>query len=95
MKGTTSSRQRLKALREARTDSVARARERIKTSNQIIKKIRVQITDKAMTIPQIAESVGAPSPDVLVYVAGLKKYGMVVEIAKDGDYFTYQMTSNP
>jgi hypothetical protein len=34
-----------------------------------------------------------PTSQVLLFVAGLKKYGIVVEGEKDGDYFNYHMAS--
>jgi len=34
-----------------------------------------------------------PTAQVSLYIAGLKKYGEVVEAEKDGDYFKYGLAS--
>ena len=79
----------LKKLREERSGWVENAKKSIKVQNQIIKQIKGQITDEAKTIPQIAQATDMPTSQVLLYIAGLKKYGIVVEADKDGDYFKY------
>ncbi len=85
--------EKLKVLRQQRSAYIEGAREQIKTSNKLFKKIKSQIKDQAMTIPQIAHAIEEPASKVLVYVAGLKKFGMAVEKEKDGDYFKYQLSS--
>ena len=79
----------LKKLREERRVWVENAKKSIKVQNQIIKQIKAHIKDEAKTIPQIAQATDMSSAQVLLYMAGLKKYGMVVEADKDGDYFKY------
>ncbi len=91
MENTKEYKEKLKALRKERAEFIENARSHIKTSNNMFKKIKAQIKDKAMTIPEIANAVGEPSSKVLVYVAGLKKFGLAVEKEKDGDYFKYQL----
>jgi DNA-binding IclR family transcriptional regulator len=83
----------LKKLREERRVWVENAKQSIKIQNQIIKQIKAQITDTAQTIPEIAEATDMPTSQVLLYIAGLKKYGMVAEAEKDGDYFKYRLTT--
>lgn len=85
--------EKMKGLREQRADLIAKAKEQIKTNTQLIKKIKSQIKDQALTIPQIATAIHEPSSRVLVYVSGLKKFGLAVEKKKDGDYFRYQLSS--
>ncbi len=79
----------LKKLREERRVWVDNARQSIKAQNQIIKQIKAQIADTAKTVPEIAQATGMPASQVLLYIAGLKKYGLVAEAEKDGDYFKY------
>ena len=79
----------LKKLREERRVWVDNARQSIKDQNQIIKQIKAQIADTAKTVPEIAQATGMPTSQVLLYLAGLKKYGLVAEVEKDGDYFKY------
>jgi len=83
----------LKKLREERRTWVENARKSIKDQNQIIKQIKAQIADTAKTIPEIALATDMSTSVVLLYIAGLKKYGLVVEAEKDGDYFKYGLAS--
>ena len=83
----------LKKLRQERQASVAGAKQRIKAHNQMIKKIKEQIKDEGRTIPEIAKAISVPASQVLVFVSTLKKYGQVVEGAKDGDYLKYQVVN--
>lgn len=85
--------EKLKQLRQQRASFVEHARKQIKTSNQIIKKIKSQIKDQAMTIPEISKAIEEPSSKVMVYVSGLRKFGLAEEKEKDGDYFKYQLSS--
>jgi DNA-directed RNA polymerase specialized sigma subunit len=83
----------LKELREERRVWVENAKKSIKSQNQIIKQIKAQITDAAKTIPDIARATDMSTSQILLYIAGLKKYGVVVEGEKDGDYFKYRLAS--
>jgi DNA-directed RNA polymerase specialized sigma subunit len=83
----------LKKLREERRVWVANAKESIKAQSQTIKQIKAQITCAAKTIPEIARATDLPASQVLLYISGLKKYGVVVEADKDGDYFKYSLAS--
>ncbi len=83
----------LKKLREERRIWVENAKKSIKAQNQIIKLIKAQIGDAAKTIPEIAQATDLPTSQVLLYISGLKKYGEVVEVDKDGDYFKYGLAS--
>jgi len=81
----------LKSLRLERQEYIDRAREKVKTQNQIIKEIQKVLAEQPQTIPKLAESLAIETDRVLIYVATMKKYGMVGEGKKDGDYFTYQL----
>jgi DNA-binding IclR family transcriptional regulator len=83
----------LKQLREARKPWIDRAKESIKAQAALIKAIRAQLEGGARTVRQIAAATGLETAQVLVYVSGLRKYGVVVEGPKDGDYFTYALAS--
>ena len=85
----TSDKGALKKLREERRVWVDKAKQSIKAQNQIIKQIKAQIADTAKTVPEIAQATGIPTSQVLLYITGLKKYGVVAEAEKDGDYFKY------
>ena len=56
--------------------------------NRILKLLK----DGALTIPEIAEGLGAPTSEVTFWVMGMRKYGWVHEEkeATDEGYFRYQ-----
>lgn len=89
----TTDKEALKKLREERRVWVENAKKSIKVQNQIIKQIKSQISDAAKTIPDIARAIDMPTSQVLLYISGLKKYGIVVESEKNGDYFNYRLAS--
>jgi hypothetical protein len=45
-----------------------------------------------LTIPQLAEAIGAPEREVVFWVMGMRKYGWLVELkgADDDGYFRYK-----
>ena len=45
-----------------------------------------------LTVPEIAEAIGAPSDEVVFWVMGMRRYGWVAEIkgSEDDGYFRYQ-----
>ena len=47
-----------------------------------------------LTVPQIAEAIGAPTHEVVFWIMGMRRYGWVAEIkGSDADgYFLYQPT---
>jgi len=81
----------LKALREARKASIAKAQKAMKEQRSLIKRIKEQIKGEGKTVPQIASATGLPTDLILLYVTALRKYGMVAEGEKDGDYFKYKL----
>ena len=83
----------LKKLRQERKVFVDQAKDLIKTQSPLFKKIREQLKEKGKTVPEVAQETGIQSSQVLWVIMALKKYGQIIEGAKDGDYFTYQLTS--
>jgi len=83
----------LKALREKREASIEKAKENVKSRNQVIRQIREQLKGGPKTVPEIAEATGLPCPQVLFCVATLRKFGGIVEGEQDGDYFRYQLAA--
>jgi hypothetical protein len=45
------------------------------------------------TIPEIAMELGCPSHEVMVWVMGMRRYGIIIEMPKDraDDYYQYQL----
>jgi Fic family protein len=89
--GEKTDKEALKKLRAKRKASIDRAKKAIKTQNKIIKNIKEQIKIEGKTIPEIAQSTNMPTNQILLYVATLRKYGVLIEGPKDGDYFKYQL----
>ncbi len=83
----------LKMLRQERQDYISRARENIKKQNHVIKAIRKALSGDARTIPELSTEIEMETETVLMYISTLKKYGMVAEGIKDGDYFKYELIS--
>ncbi len=81
----------LKNLRQERKERIDRVRENIKDQNKIIKSIREALSEGGKTVPDLAQALTMGSETVLIYVSTLKKYGIIGEGAKAGDYFTYHL----
>jgi predicted transcriptional regulator len=84
-------REALKELREVRKTSIDKARKTIKDQNREIKSIKELIRTEGKTVPEIAQASQISTSRALWYIMALKKYGLVVEGAKDGNYFKYQL----
>lgn len=82
----------MKKLRVARKQWIAGASAKIRTHKKAIKLIKEQLEKEAATIPELAQTTGMPSDQVLWYMATLKKYGEIVEGDKDGSYFKYALS---
>lgn len=81
----------MKMLRQERKQFITQAREGIKEQNKIIKGIRQALSGEGKTIPELAEAVDMETDLVLRYVSTLKRYGIIGEGSKDGDYFKYEL----
>lgn len=81
----------LKSLRQERKESIDRTRENVQSQNRIVKAIQGALADGAKTVPTLAGTLAMETDIVLIYVSTLKKYGIIGEGPKDGDYFTYQL----
>lgn len=58
-------------------------------------KIRSILADGPCTIPTIAEALGAPTEEVLLWVMGMRRYGALEEIgrADENGYFKYAIAT--
>ncbi len=79
----------MKLLREQRKAYIEKARAKIKEQNKVIKSIKEQLKDGGKTVPQLSTAINLPTDKVMWYVASLRKYGVLQEGEKDGDYFKY------
>jgi hypothetical protein len=59
--------------------------------------ILAALHDEPRTIPQIAEAIGQPAHEVLIWVMGMRRYGWLREVkGSDSDgYFRYQLEARP
>jgi predicted Rossmann fold nucleotide-binding protein DprA/Smf involved in DNA uptake len=57
-------------------------------------RILAALANGPLSVPQIAEAIGAPTHEVVFWVMGMRRYGWVEEIkGSDADgYFTYVPT---
>jgi len=57
-------------------------------------RILAALDDGPLTVPQIAEAIGAPSHETVFWVMGMRRYGWLAEIkGSDADgYFQYETT---
>ena len=49
---------------------------------------------EALSIPEIAERIGRPAPEVVYWVMGMRRYALLVEVgdADDDGYYHYAVT---
>lgn len=81
----------LKALRHERRAAVARASQSIKARTAVIKKIKAALQDGPCTVPEIAAAAALPTAEVMICVAGLRKYGLLTEGDARQGYYTYAL----
>ena len=90
--GTTMDRREaLKALREQRAGILEGAQQRLKEQVRRRKEIRAALKDGPHTAPEVAAATGIPTAMVFWDLMAMKKYGLVVEVDEDGDYYRYQL----
>ena len=81
------------ALRTERRDTIGPAYRRSREHMEIIKRIGVLLTGGPLSVPALSEAIKLPEPRVLWHVMAMKRYGMVNEHGKDGDYFRYALAA--
>ena len=57
-------------------------------------RILAALRDGPRTVPEIAEAIGAPASEVVIWVMGLRRYGWLAEVkgATTDSYFQYGPT---
>ena len=81
----------LKMLRDRQKPTIEKAARMMKKQRRDIDAIRKQLKTGAKTVPELSEGTGIGSSQVMWYVATMKKYGIVAEGEKDGNYFRYEL----
>jgi predicted transcriptional regulator len=82
---------RLKQLREDRQETVGSTRALLKTQQEIRRAIGQAMQHGAETVPEVAEASGQAADQVLWHITAMKKYGLVAEVGKRGDYYRYAL----
>jgi hypothetical protein len=81
----------LKQLREEHAETVSQTQALLKEQQAFRKRLREVMKLGARTIPEIAAAAGFPADRVLWHVMAMKKYDLVREVGKDGDYYQYDL----
>lgn len=81
----------LKRLREEHAEAVSRTQALLKEQQAFRKRLREAMQDGPKTIPQIAAAASLPADQVLWHVMAMKKYDLVREVGKDGEYYKYAL----
>ncbi|MBN1310304.1 MAG: hypothetical protein JXB30_02715 [Anaerolineae bacterium] len=81
----------LKKLREEHKDTIEHTRVLLKKQQEIRRIISQAMKDGAGTVPEIAGASGLPAHEVLWHVTAMKKYDLVTETGRDGDYYRYAL----
>jgi hypothetical protein len=81
----------LAKLREQRAATLETAVARNKQHQARRRAIKAAMKDGKETVPAIAAATELPTNEVMLHVAGMRKYGALVETGVEGDYPTYQL----
>jgi predicted transcriptional regulator len=81
----------LKGLREEHKGTIETTRALLKAQQETRRAICQAMRHGAETIPEIAEASSLPADRVLWHVTAMKKYDLVVETGKCGEYYRYAM----
>jgi hypothetical protein len=84
-------RETLKKLREERGDRVKTATAASNAVRAERKKVKAAFEQGPLTVPALAAATDLSTDRALWHVAGMRKYGVLVEAEKDGDYFSYAL----
>ncbi len=84
----------LKDLRRQRRQQIGEIAERVKEQKADLKAIREYLAGEGegASPPRLAEGTGIEVSRVMWYLATMKRYGEVVEGAKDGGWFRYRLS---
>lgn len=84
----------MKMLRAQRKEAVDRASAIARDRHKELKAVRGHLTEASATVPEIAQAVGLSPDTVLWLVASMKKFGELVEVEKDGDFYRYALSGS-
>jgi len=82
----------LKKFRERHDKNFESVRQYAQVFNKERKQLITEIKNGPATVPELAQKTGLPTHKVLWHIAGMRKYGIVSEHSKDGDYIRYAIS---
>lgn len=83
--------QALKALKAERAEAIKAAAAQAKQQKKYLDRIKERLAQGPATSVEIAQDLGMPPSEAIWYLSAMRKYGMVAEAGKNGDYFNYQL----
>ncbi len=92
--GNTLSKEAMKTLRAERKQWIDMASANVREHKKAFKAIRNRLSESNATVPEIAEAAGLKPDKTLWLVASMKKFGEIVEIEKDGDFYRYALAGD-
>jgi hypothetical protein len=83
--------QALKRLRQEHTGQIKAVREKTRDTAALRREVKNVLGAGPLTVPALAEAVGASTDSVLWHVMAMVKYGLAAEDEQEGDYFKYRL----
>ena len=90
-KSANDGKEKLKALKEERSNIIERNKELLKKQNSETGLIKKSLKEGSRTIPEMAKETGLKSDLILYYVSAMKKFGEIAEAGHAGGYFKYSL----
>ncbi|HBA59272.1 MAG TPA: transcriptional regulator [Elusimicrobia bacterium] len=91
MANTAKLAEQLKKLNELRGPVPQALRDRVAAQNKAQKAILDALKEGPKTAPELAAAAGLPQDKALWYVAALRKYGKLSDVAGRGEYPKYEL----
>ena len=83
--------EKLKALREERSELIERNKELLKKQNSETGLIKKGLKEGNKTIPELSKETGLTGDLILYYVSAMKKFGEITEAGHADGYFKYSL----
>ncbi|MCB2188440.1 MAG: hypothetical protein KQJ78_18625 [Deltaproteobacteria bacterium] len=83
--------QALKQAKAARAPQIKAAAALAQQQKKDLARIKERLAQGPATPVELARDVGLTPREALWYLAAMRKYGMVSEAGKNGEYFNYQL----
>ena len=81
----------LKRLRQEREEHIRAALALVKQQNKDLNRIKEFLSQGPATPVEVAQKLNITPKMAMWYLAAMRKYGLISEAGKNGDYFNYQL----